>query len=80
MQRWVSGRLYARIISLHRAARIRFAPGKTTETSASPTLMYAAITLLLILAILEIDLHREELEALGLIPSEEGAGSALAGP
>lgn len=80
MQRWVSGRLYARIVSLHRAARIRFAPGKTTETSASPTLMYAAITLFLILAILEIDLHREELEALGLIPSEEGAGSALAGP
>jgi hypothetical protein len=42
--------------------------------------MYAAITLFLILAILEIDLHREELEALGLIPREEGAGPALAGP
>ena len=80
MQRWVSGRLYARIIALHRAACIRFAQGRTAETSASPALMYAAITLFLILAILEIDLHREELEALGLIPREEGAGPALAGP
>jgi hypothetical protein len=40
--------------------------------------MYAAITLFLILAILEIDLHRDELEALGLIQSEDGVGSALA--
>jgi hypothetical protein len=40
--------------------------------------MYAAITLFLILAILEIDLHRDELEALGLIQSEDGV-SVLAG-
>ena len=79
MQRWISGRLYARLISLHRAACIRIAAQRqSAETSASPALMYASITLFLILAILEIDLHRDELEALGLIQSEDGV-SGLAG-
>jgi hypothetical protein len=80
MQRWISGRLYARLISLHRAARIRIAAQRqTAETSASPTLLYATIVISLILAILEIDLHSEELKALGLIGREEGVGSSLIG-
>ena len=81
MQRWISGRLYAWLISFGRAACILlFAQGKTAGTSASPILMYAVIVLLLILAILEIDLHREELKALGLLGSEEGGWSPPVGP
>ncbi len=80
MQRWISGRLYARLISLHRAAWIRIAAQRqSAETAASPALLYAAITLFLILAILQIDLHRGELEAFGLIQGEDGVGSAWAG-
>jgi len=51
-----------------------------TGTSASPVLIFAAVTLLLILAILEIDLHRDELRALGLIFGEEGIVSSFVGP
>jgi hypothetical protein len=56
------------------------AQGKFAGTSASPTLIFVAITLFLILAILEIDLHRDELRALGLIAGEEGIVPSLAGP
>jgi hypothetical protein len=51
-----------------------------TGTSASPSLIFAAVALFLILAILEIDLHRDELRALGLVPSEEGINPIFAGP
>ncbi len=81
MQRWISWRLYAQLISFHRAACIRIAAQRqAAETSASPTLVYATIVISLILAILEIDLHREELRALGLIGSEEGVGSSWVVP
>jgi hypothetical protein len=46
------------------------AEGKMTEIQASPILMFSAITLFLILAILEIDLHRDELGALGFFVGE----------
>ena len=42
-----------------------------TETSASPVLLFAATTLFLLLAILEVDLFREELRALGLVADKE---------
>jgi hypothetical protein len=51
-----------------------------TATSASPILIFAAVTLFLILAILEIDLHRDELRALGLLSRDEGSGPVFAGP
>jgi hypothetical protein len=51
-----------------------------TETAASPTLIFAANALFLIVAILEIDLHRDELRALGPVFGEEGIVSSLAGP
>ena len=50
------------------------------EISASPILIFAANALFLILAILEIDLHRDELRALGLIFGEEGIVPFFAGP
>jgi hypothetical protein len=66
-------RLYARLVSFQRAARNRrSAHGDVTGTPVSPILIFTAVALLLILAILEIDLHREELRALGLVFRDEG--------
>ena len=74
-------RLHAWLISLHRAAYDRIsAQGKMTGTSASPTLVFTATALSLMLAMLEIDLHRDELRALGLFGGEEGIGSSFVGP
>ena len=50
------------------------------EASASPILTFVAITLFLILAMLEIDLHRDELRALGLIGGEDGVVPSFVGP
>jgi hypothetical protein len=64
-------RLYARLVSIQRAARDRTtAHGDITGTQVSPLLTFTAAALFLILAILEIDLHREQLRALGLISGE----------
>jgi hypothetical protein len=68
-------RLYARLVSFQRAARNRrSAHGVATGTPVSPILVFTAAVLFLILAILEVDLHREELRALGLVFRDEGAG------
>jgi hypothetical protein len=81
MHRQSLWKLYARLILFHRTTRSRSsAHGEKTETSASPILTFAAIALFLILAILEIDLHRDELRALGLVSSEEGINPIFAGP
>jgi hypothetical protein len=61
MQRHSVRRLYAWLVSLHLAAGIRIsAQGKMTGTSASPTLIFTSTALFLVLAILEIDQHRDE--------------------
>jgi len=74
-------RLHAWLISLHRAACDRIsARGEVIEASASPILTFVAITLFLILAMLEIDLHRDELRALGLIGGEDGVVPSFVGP
>lgn len=74
-------RLHAWLISLHRAACDRIsAQRKITGTSASPTLIFTATALFLVLAILEIDEHRDELRALGLIGGDEGIMSSFVGP
>jgi hypothetical protein len=81
MQRQGFLKLYARFASAQRAVRNRIAAqAKTAETSASPLLAYAATVLLLLLAILEIDLHRDELRELGLIAGEANGTSSLLGP
>lgn len=81
MQRQGFWRLYAWLISLHQAARNRrSAQERMTGTSASPILTFVAATLFSMLAILEIDLHRDELRALGLIFGEEGIVSSFVGP
>jgi hypothetical protein len=81
MQRQGFWRLYARLISFHRSTRNRrSAHGEMTGTSASPILTYTAAALFLILAIVEVDLHRDELRALGLVCSEERIQPVFAGP
>ena len=66
-------RLYARLVSFQRTARDRrSAHGGITGTPVSPILIFTSAALFLILAILEIDLHREELRALGLVFRDEG--------
>ena len=81
MQRQSFWRLYARLVSFHRPTRDRrFAHPETIETSASPILAYTAAALFLILAIVEVDLHRDELRALGLVRSEERIEPVFAGP
>ena len=43
----------------------------TTDRSASPLLIFVAAALFVILSILMIDLHRDELHALGLVGGAE---------
>lgn len=69
MQRQNFWRRYARL-ALFQRARNRSAMQGDTTGAISPILVYTAVALFLILAIIEIDLHREELRALGLIASE----------
>jgi hypothetical protein len=81
MQRQSFWGLYAWLVSFRRSTRSRSsAHGETTGTSASPILTFTAIALFLILGIIEIDLHRDELRALGLVSSEERIQPIVAGP
>jgi hypothetical protein len=81
MQRRNFWGLYARVVSFGRSTRSRIsAHGETTGTSASPVLAYTAAALFLMLAILEVDLHRDELRALGLVSGEERIQPIVTGP
>ena len=53
----------SRVDSQHRGAAQR----GSADTSTSPLLIFIAIFLFLMLSIFEIDLHRGELRALGLV-------------
>lgn len=50
------------------------------KVSAHPLLIVIAVTLFTILAICEVDLHRDALKAFGLVISSEGVDSRFAGP
>jgi hypothetical protein len=81
MQRQSFGKLCERLISFPRAALERVSKHlATTEASASPTLVFTAITLLLILSIIQIDMLRDELSALGLVFRDEVTEPNLLGP
>jgi hypothetical protein len=81
MQRRNFWGLYARVVSFGRSTRSRIsAHGETTGTSASPILTYTVAALFLMLAILEVDLHRDELRAPGLVSSEQRIQAIVAGP
>lgn len=81
MQRHGFGRLYDLFVSFQRtASKRKSAQGGTADTAASPILVFVADTLFLLLVILVIDLHRDELRALGLIFGDEGIVPSLSGP
>ncbi|CAM5459232.1 hypothetical protein AFEL58S_02945 [Afipia felis] len=50
------------------------------DTSASPMLVYIVMLLLGLLAIKEIDLHREGLHAVGMVIHGDGFDPKFAGP
>ena len=50
------------------------------RAEASPTLIYAAVVLALLLALLGVDAHRGELEGLGLLGSDYSIPAAFLSP
>ncbi|WP_334482005.1 hypothetical protein [Bradyrhizobium algeriense] len=51
-----------------------------TDKSASPLLVYIVVVLFLILSILVIDMHRDELRALGLVVGAERVNPVFMSP
>jgi hypothetical protein len=77
----IRSKAYLQFISLWRSLRGWMRPiddGAFAETS--PILVYAAVVLALLLAILEIDRHRGELDSVGLTRIEWPAEPGFAGP
>ena len=58
----------------------RAAQRDAADTSASPFLIFSAVVLFSILSILMIDLHRDELRALGLVGGAERINPAFMSP
>jgi hypothetical protein len=56
------------------------AQGDATDRSASPLLIYVVASLFVILAILLVDLHRDELHALGLVSGAEQINAVFMSP
>jgi hypothetical protein len=72
---------YLHLISLWRSLRQAIPPHhRHVPAEASPSLVYAAIVLAFLLAILEVDTHRVELDALGLIASDYPVPTAFVSP
>jgi hypothetical protein len=72
---------YLHLISLWRSLRDTISPHHDgVPAKASPSLMYIAVVLALLLAILEVDAHRGELESLGLSASDQFVPTAFMGP
>jgi hypothetical protein len=73
--------LRARLAPLWSYSRERTAAqGDATNRSASPLLIYIAAALFLVLSILVIDLHRDELRALGLAGGAERINPVFMSP
>jgi hypothetical protein len=53
---------------------------KSDEASAHPLLIVIALTLFTILAMCELDLHRDALQTIGLVINGEGIDSRFVGP
>ena len=56
------------------------AQGDGADRSASPLLIYVAATLFVVLSILLVDLHWDELHALGLVGGAEPINAVFMGP
>jgi hypothetical protein len=72
---------YLHFMSLWRSLRDAIPPHHDdVPCEASPFLIYAAVVLAFLLAILEVDAHRGELEWLGLLPIDYPILAALLSP
>jgi len=72
---------YLHLVTLWRSLRHAIPPHhRNVPAEASPSLVYAAIVLAFLLAILEVDTHRVELEALGLLASDYPVPTAFSSP
>lgn len=65
--------------SLRRGIRSFVAPGKG-RTEAHPLLVFSVVVLLALLAILEIDLHTAQLQAIGLLGHGTGIDPVFLSP
>jgi hypothetical protein len=77
----IRSKAYLQFIWLWRSLRGLVPPhGGDAPTPTSPSLLYTAVVLALLLAILEIDLHRAELESIGLVRSDYPVEPIFMGP
>jgi len=58
-------RTYLQVISTLRALRVLLSHDHDQTAKASPILLYIAVALTLLLVMIEVDLHRAELQSLG---------------
>jgi hypothetical protein len=73
--------MYFHFVSWWRSFNDRMAPRDQRATSeTSPSLIYIGVVLTLLLIILEIDDHRAEVEALGLLTDNFPIPAAFLGP
>jgi hypothetical protein len=77
----IRSRTYLQFISMWRSFRGSIAlDDRDGSAQTSPALMYAAVALALLLAILEVDLHQDGLESLGLLTNNHPIETAFMGP
>ena len=72
---------YLHLISLWRSFHESISPHHgDLRAEASPSLIYTVVVLAFLLAILEVDAHRSELESLGLLGHDYPIQAAFFGP
>ena len=71
---------YLHFISLWRSLRDAIPHHSDVTAEASPSLIYTAVVLASLLAILEVDAHRGELESLGLLGNAYPIPAAFLSP
>ena len=77
----IRSKTYLHIISLWRLLRNAISPHREgVSAAASPALVFTAIVLALLLAIVEIDAHRGELHSLGLLAGDQFIPAAFWSP
>lgn len=63
---------YLQLVTLWRSFREWVSPhAQNAPAETSPSLIYIAVALALLLAILEVDAHRRQLESLGLLTDSD---------
>jgi hypothetical protein len=72
---------YLHFISLWRSLRDAIPPHhRDASAQTSPSLVYTAVLLMFLLAVLEVDAHRGALESLGLLGHDYPIPAAFLGP